>query len=62
MRILGRLFSMIAAVVLSALLPMTAMAESECDSESKQDCRQQTEMHISDAAGDDPRDDRHPTE
>ncbi|SDK97607.1 hypothetical protein SAMN05661010_00645 [Modicisalibacter muralis] len=60
MRILGKLFSMIAAVVLSALLPMTAMAES--DSESKQDYRQQTEMNISDAAGDDPRKDRHPTE
>ena len=61
MRILGKLFSMIAAVVLSALLPLTAIAENS-DSESKHGYSQQTHLNTSEAAGDDPKDKRDPIE
>nr|WP_297457201.1 hypothetical protein [uncultured Halomonas sp.] len=57
MKLLGKLFSMIAAVVLSALLPLTVMAES--DSESKHHYTQPTHLNLSEDAGDDPRSD-HP--
>lgn len=61
MRILGKLFSMIATVVLSALLPLTAIAESD-DSESKHGYSQPTHINTSEAAGDDPKDKRSPIE